>query len=206
LLHVWLRNPEVAQERAQAVLNLAEKHGFQIWSAVGACLRGAALVSTGSIEMGLALIEKGLEVYQGLKAPPVFWPLLLYLCAGAYRTASRPEEGLALMKKAIDFETKGSAKTLISEFLILQGELLLALSSANTAQAESCYQQAVDDARAVHTPMLELRAAIRLGHLWQEQGKTDEAKTLLEEACSKMTEGFTLPDLKEAQARLANLS
>jgi tetratricopeptide (TPR) repeat protein len=185
---------------------VSEEHGFQIWNAVGTCLRGAALVAMGSIEMGLALTEKGMEVYQVLKSPPVFWPLLLYLCAGAYRTASRPEEGLALMKKAIAFETKGSAKTLISEFLILQGELLLAVSSANTAQAESCYQQAVDAARAVHTPMLELRAALRLSRLWQEQGKTDQAQKLLSEAYAKMTEGFNLPDLKEAKALLADLS
>lgn len=206
LLHLWLRNPEVAQERGQSVLNLSEEHGFQIWSAVGTCLRGAALVAMGSVEMGLALIENGLEVYQGLKTPPVFWPLLLYLCAGAYRAASRPQEGLALMKKAIEFETKGSAKVLLSEFLILQGELLLALSSKNTGEAESCYRQAVDNARATHTAMLELRAAIRLGRLWQEQGKTEESKKLLEEAFSKMTEGFALPDLREASALLAELS
>jgi adenylate cyclase len=206
LLHLWLRNPEMAHERAQGVLNLAEEHGFQIWNAVGTCLRGAALVAMGSIEMGLALIEKGIEAYRGLKTPPVFWPLLLYLCAGAYRAAAKPEEGLALMKEAIEFETRGSTRVLVSEFLILQGELLLALSSVNTAPAESCYKEAVDNARAVHTPMLELRAALRLSRLWQQQGKTEQAQKLLSEAYTKMTEGFTMPDLKEAQALLAELS
>lgn len=206
LLHVWLRNPEVAHERGQAVLNLAEEHGFQIWNAVGTCLRGAALVAMGSIEMGLALIEKGIDAYRGLNTPPVFWPLLLYLCAGAYRVASRPEEGLLLMKEAIEFETAGSTKALVSEFLILQGELLLALSSANTAQAESCYQEAVENARAVQAPMLELRAAMRLSRLWQEQGKAEQARKLLNESYTKMTEGFALPDLKEAKAQLEDLS
>jgi tetratricopeptide (TPR) repeat protein len=206
LLHLWLRNPEVAQERGQAVLNLAEEHGFQIWNAVGTCLRGAALVTMGSIEMGLVLIEKGIDAYRGLKTPPVFWPLLLYLCAGAYRAASRPEEGLVLMKEAIEFETAGSSKALVSEFLILQGELLLALSSTNTAEAEYCFQQAVDNARAGHAPMLELRAAMRLSRLWQEQGKVEQARKLLYESYTKMTEGFALPDLKEAKAQLEDLS
>jgi predicted ATPase len=206
LLSLWLRNPEVAQERGEAVLNLAEEHGYQIWSAVGTCLRGAALVAMGSVEMGLVLIEKGVETYRGLKAPPVFWPLLLYLCAGAYGTASRPEDGLALMKEAIEFETAGAARTMVSEFLILQGELLLALSSANTAEAESCFIQAVDNARAVHAPMLELRAAQRLSRLWQAQGKGEQACNLLSDAYAKMTEGFATADMKEAKALLTELS
>jgi tetratricopeptide (TPR) repeat protein len=206
LLHIWLRNPEVAHERGQAVLNLAEEHGFHIWSAIGTCLRGAALINMGSIEMGLALVEKGMEAYRGLKTPPVFWPLLLYLCAGAYRAASMPEKGLVLMKEAIDFETAGSSKTLVSEFLILQGELLLALSSANLAEAEFCFQQAVDAARTGHASMLELRAALRLSRLWKQQGKPEQAQKVLSEAYTKMTEGFTTPDLRDAQALLEDLS
>jgi predicted ATPase len=206
LLQMWLRNPELAHERGQAVLNLAEGHGFHIWSATGTCLRGAALVAMGSIEMGLAIVEKGIEAYRGLKTPPVFWPLLLYLCAGAYGAASRPEKGLVLMKEAIEFETAGSSKALVSEFLILQGELLLALSSANAMEAESCFQEAVYAARAGHASMLELRAALRLSRLWHEQGKTEQARRVLSEAYTKMTEGFTTPDLKEAQTLLAELS
>ncbi|HEX6269173.1 MAG TPA: adenylate/guanylate cyclase domain-containing protein [Anaerolineales bacterium] len=206
LLNVWLRNPEIVQERAQAVLKLAEEHGFQIWSAVGTCLHGAALVGMGSAEKGLALIEEGINIYRILKTPPVFWPLLLYLCAGAYGAASRPEQGLRLLKEAIEFETAGSARTFVSEFLMLQGELLLALSPANATEAESAYRQAVDNAREVHAPMLELRAAMRLSRLWHEQGKTEQARELLSEAYTKMSEGFTIPDLKEAEALLADLS
>jgi adenylate cyclase len=206
LLHIWLRNPEVAHERGQAVLNLAEDHGFHIWSAIGTCLRGAALVNMGSIEMGLALVEKGIESYRELKTPPVFWPLLLYLCAGAYGAASRPEKGLVLMKEAIDFETAGSSKAMVSEFLILQGELLLSLSSANVAQAEFCYQEAVNSARAGHVSMLELRAAMRLSRLWQAQGRIEQACSLLSDAYAKMTEGFATADMKEAKSLLTELS
>jgi predicted ATPase/class 3 adenylate cyclase len=206
LLHLWLRNPEIAQERAEAVLNIAEEHGFQIWSAVGTCLRGAALVGMGSIETGLALTEQGMNTYRVLKSPPVFWPLLLYLCAGAYRAALRPADGLMFMKEAIEFETKGSAKALVSEFLILQGELLLALSPTNVAEAQFCYQQAVDNARAVQAPMLELRAAMRLSSVWHDQGKTEQARKLLSDAYTKITEGFTTADLQEAKALLADFS
>lgn len=206
LLNLWLRNYEIAQESAREVLELGEAHGFQIWNAVGSCLLGSALVGMRSIEQGLALIEQGMNAYRGLKTPPVFWPLLLQLCARAYNTALRPEDGLPLIDEAIAIASTDSATTLASEFLILKGELLLVLSSNNAVEAESWYQQAVNNAKEVHAPMLELRAALRLSRLWQGQGKTEQARKLLNDAYANMTEGFTAADLKEARALLTNLS
>ncbi len=206
LLNVWLKDYETAQESAQNVLELAEAHGFQIWNAVGLCLQGAALVGKGSTEKGLVLIEQGMNAYRGLKTPPVFWPLLLHLCAGAYGAASRPQDGLRLMNEAIEIALASSAKTLASEFIILKGELLLALSSQNATEAESLYQLAVNNALEVRAPMLELRAAMRLSRLWQAQGNTEQARKLLSDAYAKIIEGFTAADLKEASALLADLS
>jgi predicted ATPase len=206
LLNMWLRNYEVARESAQAVLEFAEVHGFRIWNAVGSCLLGAALVGLGSAERGLALIAQGLEAYRGIKTPPVFWPMLLHLCAGAYHAAAKPEVGIHMLDEALEIGSSSSARTLASEFLILKGALLLSLSSDNAAEAEFLYQQAVKNAQEVHTPMLELRAAIGLSRLWHAQGNTEQARKVLNEAYSKMTEGFTTADLKEASALLADLS
>ena len=193
---------------AEAVLELADTHGFQIWSAVGSCLLGAASVNIGRIDQGLASIEQGLNAYRGLKTPPVFWPLLLHLCASAYGAASRPRDGLPLLDEAIAAgggELKGS-EILTPEFLILKGDLLLALSSDNALDAESLYRDAVDNAREAGAAMMELQAAMRLSRLWQNQGKAEEARELLKGAYSKITEGFTTADMKEANALLATLS
>src|SRR4029453_2660794 len=134
--------------------------------------------------------------YRGLQTPPVFWPMLLHLCAGAYGAASRPEDGLPLLNEAIDAASSSSSspRTLTSEFLILTGDLLLASSFDNDVDAESLYQDAVSMAQEVHAPMLELRAAIRLSRLWQNQGKKEEARELVRSAYSKITEGFTTAD------------
>jgi tetratricopeptide (TPR) repeat protein len=206
LLNMWLKNHEIARESAQALLELAEAHGFRIWNAVGSCLLGVALEDLGSVDKGLALIEQGLKAYQGLKTPPVFWPMLLHLCAGAYLAASKPEAGLQMMNEALEIGSSSPARTLASEFLILKGALLLALSSDNAADAEALFQLAVLNAQEVHAPMLELRAALGLSRLWHDQGNKEQARKVLNEAYSKMTEGFTTADLKEASALLADLS
>jgi predicted ATPase len=207
LLNVWLKNYKSAQESAQTLLELAEVHGFQIWRAVGSCLLGTTLVELGSAEKGLSLIEQGLDAYQDLKSPPVFWPTLLHLCAGAHGAASKPETGLHMLNEAMEVVgSSKSADTFASEFLSLKAALLLALSSDHASEAEALYEQAVLNAQEVHAPMLELRAAIGLSRLWHEQDDVVRARKVLSEAYSKITEGFTTPDLKEASALLTELS
>ncbi len=208
LLNMWLKNYEIARASAEAVLELAETYGFQIWSAIGSCLRGAALVNLGAIDEGLVLTEHGLTAYRGLKTPPVFWPLLLHLCAGAFGAASRPKDGLPLLDEAMaaDKFSPSSSESLAPEFLILKGDLLLALSSDNAADAESLYQDAVNRAHGVGAAMVELQAAMRLSRLWQNQGKSEQAQELLNTAYSRITEGFSTADMKEAKALLATLS
>jgi predicted ATPase len=205
LLNLWMNNYEEAQQHAEGLLEISTAHGFQIWSAVGSCLLGAGLVGQGAAERGLGLIEEGLAAYRGLKTPPVFWPLLLALCAGAYGMGSKPETGLSLLSEAMEAGPATPAGGLTSEFLISMGQLLLAQSPANAPQAESLFQQAVQSAQAADAPMLGLRAAVKLSRLWHEQGKDEEARKLLSAAYSRITEGFGTADMQEASALLAEL-
>ena len=63
-------------------------------------------------------------------------------------------------------------------------------------------RHALDVARHQHAKSLELRAAVSLSHLWQQQGKRDEARELLAPIYSWFTEGFETADLQEAKALL----
>ena len=51
----------------------------------------------------------------------------------------------------------------------------------------------------------ELRAALSLSRLWQQQGKRDEARELLAPLYGWFTEGFDTPDLQEAKVLLEEL-
>jgi predicted ATPase len=88
----------------------------------------------------------------------------------------------------------------------LKGELLLADSATQHAEAESCFRQALDVARHQQAKSLELRAAMSLSRLWQRQGRDAEARQLLSEIYGWFTEGFDTADLQEAKALLDALS
>ena len=74
------------------------------------------------------------------------------------------------------------------------------------AQAEACFQQALTIARRQQAKSWELRAAMSLSRLWQQQGKRAEAYALLAPIYDWFTEGFDTADLQEARALLAALA
>jgi predicted ATPase len=62
--------------------------------------------------------------------------------------------------------------------------------------------QALTLARSQEAKSLELRAAMSLSRLWQQQGKRQEAYDLLAPIYHWFTEGFDTADLQEAKALL----
>jgi predicted ATPase len=66
-------------------------------------------------------------------------------------------------------------------------------------------QQALAIARGQQAKWWELRAAMSLARLWQQQGKRTEAYELLAPIYGWFTEGFDTADLQDAKALLADL-
>jgi predicted ATPase len=83
--------------------------------------------------------------------------------------------------------------------------LLLRQTGTPPAEAEAWLQRALDVTRRQEAKSLELRAAMSLAHLWQQQGKRDEARELLAPVYDWFTEGFDTADLQEARALLDEL-
>jgi predicted ATPase/class 3 adenylate cyclase len=205
LIHLWLRDAEQATEHAHAVIAVSAAHDFPVWAAVGSCLQGAAMASSGAASDGLARVEAAIEEYRELKSPPVFWPSVLYLYAGVLGRAGRSAEGIARVDEAMQIVNASSEpQTLSSELSLLRGELVL-LDGDDTAAAESWFEQALATADLLDAPMLQLRAATALARLWCAQGRTYAARTMLSSAYARFTEGFATADLTDARQLLDTL-
>ena len=81
----------------------------------------------------------------------------------------------------------------------------LANVDGNGEAAEQHLQTALDVARQQGAKLYELRAAIDLARLWREQGKTAEAKSLLQPVHDSIAEGDRPEDRATAGALLAEL-
>jgi predicted ATPase len=117
------------------------------------------------------------------------------------------DAGLHVLAAALTRVDETSERGLEAELYRLKGECLLLQTGkqGKEREAEECLRQALDIARHQQAKSLELRAAMSLGRLWQQQGKRAAAHQMLMEIYSWFTEGFETPDLQEAQTLLAAL-
>jgi len=153
----------------------------------------------------MASMRQGLIAYQATGAELLRPCILAYLTEG-YGQGGRPDDGLRTLAQALDVAGKHQERVLEAELHRLKGELLHALSVEHHAEAEACFCQALDVARRQQAKSLELRAAMSLSRLWQQQGKRDAAHELLAEVYGWFTEGLDTADLREAKALLQELS
>ena len=115
-------------------------------------------------------------------------------------------EGLATLAEALAVVQERGDRRDEAELHRLEGEFLLQQAVPSEPQAETCFRQALDIARRQQAKSLELRAAVSLSGLWQQQGKWDAARDLLAPIYGSFTEGFDTVDLKKARALLDELS
>jgi predicted ATPase len=130
---------------------------------------------------------------------------LLAFLAEAYGGDGQPEAGLQVLDEALAAVRDTGERMYEAELYRLKGDLLLMRSADHTA-AEACLHQALTIAGLQQAKSLELRAAMSLARLWQQQGKRDEAGALLAPIYDWFTEGFDTADLQDAKTLLTALA
>jgi hypothetical protein len=105
----------------------------------------------------------------------------------AYEDAARR----AVLAEAVRVLEANGQGALLPEGYRLQGALLLRQAVPDGAQAEACFQQALAVARHQQARSYELRAAVSLSRLWQQQGQREEARALLAPVYDWFTQRLT---------------
>jgi predicted ATPase len=183
---------------------LAAAQSWALRAEQGRILRGWALAMQGEAAAGVALLRQALASPD--LGPEHLRPHWLALLAEAYGRARQPEAGLQVLAEAVTLMATTEMWWSEAEISRLQGTLWLQLASPEVPQAEVCFQQALAVARRQQAKALELRAALSLSRLWQQQSKLKAARELLAPIYGWFTEGFDLPDLREAQMLLTELA
>jgi len=205
VLHHFRREEQVAQERAETVAARAREQGFAQPLSAGTILRGWALAMQGQAPVGMAQICQGLDARQ-IMGTELMRPHGLALLAEAYGQGGQIDEGLRAVAEALVEVDAHAERYYAAELYRLKGELVLVRAAAYDPEAETCFQQALTVARRQRAKSLELRAAMSLSRLWQQQGTCKEAYDLLAPVYGWFTAGFDTADLQEAKALLEEMS
>jgi class 3 adenylate cyclase/predicted ATPase len=199
------RDVPAVYEHAEAAVALSTERGSPVWAAIGTCLRGWALAMQGQGEEGMTQVRQGITSYRATGAAlyvPYFYTLLAEVCAHLGHT----EDGLQALTEGHTLVEQQEERWWEAEVARLRGVLLLRQTGTPQAEAEAWLQRALDVARRQEAKSLELRAAMSLSRLWQQQGKQAEARELLAPVYGWFTEGFDTADLQEAKALLEGLA
>jgi predicted ATPase len=205
MLAQYRRDAAATHTRADAAMTFANAQGLMHRVEQGRILLGWARAMQGDAAAGVREIRQGLASHLDMEIKAV-QPYRLSLLAEAYGQAGQPEAGLQVLDEALTLVAATEERWWEAELHRLKGALLLQLPNADVSQVETCFQQALDVARSQQAKSLELRAALSLSRLWQQQGKGAAARDLLLPLYGWFTEGFDTPDLQEAKALLAALS
>jgi predicted ATPase len=203
-VYQFCRNMPAVHEHAEAAVTLATEQGFPLWTAQGTSLHGWALTMQGQGEEGMAQVRRGIAAWQATGAALIV-PYFRTLLAEACDRAGHIEDGLQELAEAYTLVEQHEERWWEAEIHRLRGVFLLQHGTPQ-AEAEAWLQRALDVARRQEAKSLELRAAMSLARLWQQQGKQAEAHALLTPIYGWFTEGFDTADLQDARVLLEQLS
>jgi predicted ATPase/DNA-binding winged helix-turn-helix (wHTH) protein len=190
-----------AEHYVSMLLDHSTRFALTFWAARGRSYQGALVIKRGDVGTGLPLLRTGFdELGEARSAVFGFIELLMPEALGR---AGQIAEGLAAIEEAINHSENTEERWMIAEMLRIKGELLLLQGeSTAAAAAEDHFRQALDWAARQGALSWELRASMSLAELLRDQGRSADAKTLLQPVYDRFTEGFDTADLKKAKLLL----
>jgi class 3 adenylate cyclase/tetratricopeptide (TPR) repeat protein len=202
ILHAFRREWKLVEDYAARSIVLAQEHGLGMMVAVAGIMRE---VARGNVpgQGNAADIRHAITGYRAT-GTRIQLTVHLALFAQVLWARGQYEEGMAVLREAMDLVEKTGERLVEAEIYRLNGDLLQAYKGPE--EAEASYRRALDVAREQQAKAFELRAATSLARLWGDQGRHTEARDLLCAVYACFREGFDTADLKEAKALLEKLA
>jgi predicted ATPase len=132
------------------------------------------------------------------------WHILLSSSdlAAALVEAGDRDETSAIIDDELGRAEREQELSMIPELLRIRGELLLLQDGPDPELARDCFRRSMGRAHTQGALSWELRTALSLALLERSQGRTSEARQLLQSVYDRFTEGFGTSDLKRAKQLL----
>lgn len=193
---------EEAQNSISMLLDYSQRHTIDYWHAWAHAFRGILDIQRNDAK-GLGTLEAALDgTTTGNRFAQNHLPFLTVL-AEAFLSVGNLEKAFATIDMALDRCERDAAYWFIAEILRVKG--LVALGHGDTRKAEECFLRSLYYARRQQALAWELRTTTSIARLHKDQGRLDEARTMLASVYVRFEEGLTTPDLRAAKKLLDEL-
>jgi tetratricopeptide (TPR) repeat protein len=182
--------------------DICERYGFEARLGVALIGRGISMLRLGDVEGGRAVLERGTQKWE-TAGGSINTGLYLVDGANSLQAVGREDLIEICLSHARRSVARSPERQYLAELARLSG--VVAHSHGQRDQAEASFREALDLADSQGAMSYKLRAARDLARLLAEQGQREEARRLLAPVYAWFTEGFSLPDFKQAKALLDSL-
>ena len=198
---------EVSETRkcATETIEISEAHHFPYLHARGLIELGWCHLQEGDIQLGIERLEEGIAKFRATGALTTM-PAAQVLLAEALGASGQAEEGLRVVEEALAYIDESGERDSEAELHRIRGILHLASGADNAAEAEACFNKALEVAREQKARAWKLRAATALARLYHDSGRTEEGRDLLGPLYAWFKEGLESADLRAARAQLELLA
>jgi class 3 adenylate cyclase/predicted ATPase len=204
MMDVFRRCPADTRSYVGTVISICSEHDFPFWGAGGQILDGWAVACQGNAGEGAEKLRVGLAAWR--KTGARLWlPIFLALEAEAHAKAGRSDTALQIIEEAFAISDETGERWALAELLRIKAGLLQATGCTADDEIEATLVNSLEIARRQQALCWQLRTACDLVHVWQGQGRTEEALKLLQSIYEQFTEGFGTADLIHAKVLLEGL-
>jgi tetratricopeptide (TPR) repeat protein len=204
-VHQMQREPEHAELAARELSTMGYEHGFSEMLGWAEWVLGWAMVEQHRGEQGIQKMLEAISFHESIGGMlATSWRR--GVLAEGYAKNSRLEDAQNELRRAIDAADQTGGHFFDAELYRIGGEIALRSDPPDLQAAERKFRDAIAVAMEQEARLWELRTSVSLARLLRETNRRDEARTILGNVYNWFTEGFELPDLKEAKALLDELS
>jgi hypothetical protein len=179
------------REFAERLVQVSARYDFPATRAVGSFMLGAARALEGDI----AALEQMEPCYEPTFGYGFLGMLPGVIMADALAGADRNREALAFVTRLLEGLRAPEEGVFVPELWRIRGELVVRQSAGDVQQAERHFGTAARIAAEQGAVVYRLRAGTRLSRLLAEEGRREEARTVLDRANANPLDEWEGPEI-----------
>ncbi|EJN10540.1 putative ATPase [Bradyrhizobium sp. YR681] len=200
---LWVGDWASAEILIERLINHAERHFLGPYHAVGIGQKGELLLRRGDVAGGIEHLRRSQATLYATRHR-IMTTVFATALAEGLMAQNQSDEALRTINEAIAEVPDPGESFDMPEMLRVKGDILM--RSGNAAEAESYLRKSLDLSRRQCALGWELRGAISLGRVWQQAGRTGDARALLAPLLARYQEGSQSRDLAAATGLLGALN
>lgn len=201
---LWSGDVAKVYEYIERGLAHAERYSFFPYVGTALALKGEWLVMTGEPLLGVDTLRQALKILHREKHGIVI-PTASRALAEGLALCERHEEAQAIMNTTLSSVIEAGQKFYLPDLLRAQGEIFLKGPDPDTKAAESSLLKSISHAKDQGALGWELKAAVPLAQLLIKNGRSIEARALIEPILDGFVEKSGSSDLVDAADILSSL-